>query len=124
MLTLNAENHHLINKAASVIKPHRRGVFLIHVRTALANGSDLSQAGLVHVLLDVLGHLACAVGPSYFRSEPPPHHAGERIKGVAARAACLTCPSPRTVGVRTIHGFVLGTVKAAHSHARVSAHTR
>jgi hypothetical protein len=37
---------------------------------------------------------------------------------------CVTCPSPRRVGVRTIHGIVLGTVKAAHSHARVSAHTR
>ncbi len=37
---------------------------------------------------------------------------------------CVTCPSPRIVGTRTIHGIVLGTVKAAHSHARVTAHTR
>jgi hypothetical protein len=38
--------------------------------------------------------------------------------------SCLTCPSPKTVGLHTIHGIVTGAVKAAHSSARLRASTR
>ena len=69
----------------------------------------------------------CGEGKSYFEKSCGLN--GEYTCGFGCgpsgcSGSCTTCPSPRTVGVRTIHGIVLGTVKAAHSHARVSAHTR
>jgi hypothetical protein len=66
---LTATHHAMIDRAADLVPERHRGVFLGHVRAALAAEYQLSDRRFKRVLCDVLSRFGVAVRISFFEQQ-------------------------------------------------------
>ena len=70
-MKLNADRQRMLDRAADLVSPARRAVFIMHAVAVLAAEHELSDRRVRHVLCVVLGRFGVAVGVAFFQTTIP-----------------------------------------------------